>query len=238
MKSIRQLKKMSVFPKSPERIKTPASQFASTLAHELRNPLANIILSVHEIGAISERNDDIKMYLDIISRSAERINKIVSMLLVHTSFDNLQREEYSVRQLLEEVLEITGDRIQLKHIAVNKNYGTMDCKTLINVQEMKMALTNIVINALDAMTMDNGQLKIITRPLADKLNVQIEDNGCGINKENLKNIFKLHFSNKPGGLGVGLASTWNILQANHVGVNVKSKVGSGTCFNLSFDCVH
>ena len=68
--------------------------------------------------------------------------------------------------------------------------------------------------------------------------IQIEDNGCGISKENLKYIFKPYFTNKPGGLGLGLATTYDILQSNHVGVNVESEEGKGTRFILSFEEKH
>jgi C4-dicarboxylate-specific signal transduction histidine kinase len=63
----------------------------------------------------------------------------------------------------------------------------------------------------------------------------INDNGCGISKENLKNIFKPHYTNRPGGLGIGLAATANILRSNNIRVNVESRETKGTCFILLFD---
>lgn len=235
MKNIHQLKRIFVLPNSPKEIENKAVQFTSALAHELRNPLTNIILSVDQLLTLVENNTEVRMYLDIIMRGAERINKVAGMLLKSNASDSMQREECSIHQLLEEVLEIAGDRIRLKHISIDRSYETRDLRALINVQELKMALTNIVINAVDAMSMDIGQLKIITTSIGDKFMVQIQDNGCGISEENLKNIFKPFFSNKPGGLGMGLAATWDILKSNHVGVNVKSVEGRGTSFNLLFD---
>jgi signal transduction histidine kinase len=99
---------------------------------------------------------------------------------------------------------------------------------------MKIALTNIIVNAIDAMS-QKGELKIITKSIERKYAIQIEDNGCGISREDLKNIFKPYFTNKPGGLGLGLAATCDILQSNHVGVFVESEEGKGTRFILLFD---
>ena len=189
MKNIHQLKRIFVLPNSPEQIENKAVQFSSALAHELRNPLTNIILSVDQLLTLVENNTEVRMYLDIIMRGAERINKVVGMLLKSDASDSMQREECSIHQLLEEVLEIAGDRIRLKHISIDRSYETRDLRALINAQELKMALTNIVINAVDAMSMDIGQLKIITTSIGDKFMVQIQDNGCGISEENLKNIF-------------------------------------------------
>lgn len=236
MENTHQLKNICVLPKSLTRTENSSSQFYSALVHELRNPLTNIILSIDELTAnLGKVNDEAKMYLDIIVRGAGRINKLVDMVLRLNASEVIHREEYSIHQLLEEVLEISEDRIRLKHIAVNRDYETQDCKALMNAQEMKIALTNIIINALEAMAMNSGQLNLVTRSIADKFLIQIEDNGCGISEENLKKIFKPYFTSKPGGLGIGLTSTCNILQSNHVGVNVKSELGKGTCFNLLLD---
>ena len=99
---------------------------------------------------------------------------------------------------------------------------------------MQIALTNIIINAVEAMTRQNGQLTLVTKSNNGIPVVQIRDNGCGISKQNLKSIFMPNFSNKPGGLGIGLASTFRILQSNHVGIDVESEEGAGTSFILSF----
>ena len=98
-----------------------------------------------------------------------------------------------------------------------------------------MALTNIIINAIDAMSAENGELKLGTKLIGDRYAIEIEDNGCGISPENLKNIFKAFYTNKPGGLGVGLSTTYDILWSNHVEVKVESEPGTGTCFTLLFD---
>ena len=217
-----------------------ASHSSSTLVHELRNPLTNIILSAKELMSNEKYSidDEIKTYLDIILRGATQINKIISMLLLSKGPDVMEYEEHSIHQLLEEVLELTEDRIRLKHIEVSRDYETKDCKTAMNVPEMKMALTNIIINAIDAMAIEHGLLRVAIKSTTEHFVIQIEDNGCGISKENLENIFKPYFTNKPGGLGIGLAATYEILRSNHVGVNVESEEGKGTCFMLLFDRDH
>ena len=237
MKNINQLKNNGVLPASTIRAENHSAQFHAALAHELRNPLANIILSVHELESLMGSNAEMQTYLDIIMRGTERINNLASMLLKSNASEAMQHEAYSIHRLLDEVLEISDDRIRLKHILVSRNYEPEDCRVLINAEEMRMALTNIIVNALDAMAKDIGNLKINTRSIANKLIVQIEDNGCGIPEDDLKKIFKSHFTNKPGGLGVGLASTSDILQSNHIAVDVKSEEGRGTCFSLLLDKV-
>jgi len=229
--------RQAVLTVSSLELRNHAGQFASALIHELRNPLANINLSV-EMLRDSIKNNDAKEYLDIILRGTSRINSLVNTLLVRNRPGKIQPGEYSINLLLNEVLELAKDRITLKHITVKKFYEPGDCRTVFNGKEMKIALTNIIVNAIEAMSQETGQLEIATRSIDDKFVIQIRDNGCGISKENLKNIFIPFFTNKPGGLGLGLATASDILLSNHVRMNVESEVGKGTCFFLLFDKIH
>ena len=121
------------------------------------------------------------------------------------------------------------------HITVCKEYDRTDCMAVLNPPKIKIALTNIILNAIEAMDSRPGELKLTTMSIAGKLVVQIEDNGCGISEKNLKNFFRSVYTNKPGGRGIGLATTHGILASNNVKVHVESQEGSGTQFLLIFD---
>ncbi len=90
---------------------------------------------------------------------------------------------------------------------------------------------------LDKYTMhpEKGKLKLITRSINGKCIIEIEDNGIGISKENLQHIFTPYFTDKPGGMGLGLSTTIDILKANHATVDVQSEEAKGTRFILSFE---
>jgi signal transduction histidine kinase len=203
----------------------------SALAHEVRNPLTNINLSLEVLKA-ALKDSDLKRYLDIIMRSSTRINDLIKQLLKSQLTDELREDKYSIHELLDEVIEMEQDRISLKHICVKKDYSSQDCEIVFNKPKMKIALTNIIINAIDAMMPEVGQLTLTTKSIDGIPAILIKDNGCGISKENLKYIYTPFFSSKPGGLGVGLASTCSILKLNHVRINVESEEGAGTCFIL------
>ena len=211
----------------------PSTQFASFLAHELRNPLTNITLSI-DMLEFSIKDKELKKFLEIIKRSSMRISVLIGELLKCQQVDEIKQENHSLHQLLDEVLEMTHDRFMLKGIVIKKVYAKQDDTILMNRPKIKMALTNIIINAIDAMKTGQGELKLVTKSIGEGYFVEIEDNGCGISKANLKYIFKPYFTNKPGGLGLGLAATDSILRSNHVEVNVESVEGSGTKFILLF----
>ena len=212
----------------------PSIPLVSVLAHELRNPLTNIVLTIHLLESkILDDND--RMYMDIIKRSSAKINDLINDLLKGQKTDEIQTENHSIHQLLDEVIELASDRLVLKNVIVKKNYAPYDLILKMDKAKIKIALTNIIINAIDAMGSKNGELRLGTKIIRGKCAVSIHDNGCGISKENLPLIFDPYFTNKQNGLGVGLAATKDILQSNMVGVRVESLTGHGTRFILLFE---
>jgi signal transduction histidine kinase len=216
----------------PAILKDIPAQIASVLAHEVRNPLTNINLAIEMLESFI-KDDEAKPYLDIIVRSTTRINILINELLKNQHTDEVHTEKHFIHELIDEVLAMARDRIMLKNIVVKKEYAAQDCNIALNKPEMKIALTNIIINAIDAMLSDGGELKLTTKSVDDKCILYIEDNGCGISRENLKSIFKPYFTNKPGGMGLGLATTHDILRLNRVRIDVESVVNEGTTFILT-----
>ncbi len=223
---------LRALPPSKE-IKKSSHQLAA-LVHEVRNPLANINLATEMLAPIAT-SDDQKLYLDIIMRNSIRINSVLTDMLLSFQPDETHLEEHSIRELLDEVLAVSMDRITLKNIMVKRNYIRRDYKTLVDKLKIKIAFTNIIINAIEAMPAEKGVLKLVTRSTKGKPVVEIKDNGIGIAKENLKQIFKPYFTSRPGGMGLGLSTTLDMLQSNHVSINVRSAPGKGTSFILLFD---
>ena len=217
----------------PKTAKKKPAQLAA-LAHEIRNPLANIKLAAEMLGSIIT-DDDQKLYLDIIMRNSTRINEVLTDMLRSCQPDETHLEEHSIHELLDEVQVMSKDRIKLKNILVTKNYTKKDRKIMVDKLKLKIAFTNIIINALEAMPIEKGELKLVTRSAKGRPVVEIRDNGIGISKENLKQIFKPYFTNRTGGMGLGLSTAFDMLQSNHVQVNVRSVPGRGTSFILSFD---
>ena len=230
--SLRSTKPVIYSPKLHKNAAKPLF-LAAALTHEVRNPLTNIILSVEMLHHLVT-NDAQRSYLDIIMRASQRINILI------TELAGKQQEElendglHSLHELLDEVLRMAEDRIRLKNITVVKDYFN-EAHTMIHKGvEMKIALTNIIINAIDAMNEKAGVLKLVTTSVNGSYSLVIEDNGCGIKAGDMEQIFKPFFTRKTGGLGIGLATTLEILKANNVKIAVESEEGRGTKFILTF----
>jgi len=221
-------------PKKNYGLKMPITLDPSVFVHEIRSPLTNINLAVFMLKAELKAGNFDK-YIDIIDRSSFRINEILNDFLQSTRNNLVKRDHISLNQLLDEVLEIAKDRLVLKNISVQKFYTASSCELLVDKQKVTIALLNVIVNAIEAMPWENGELKLTTSINTTKCIVAIEDNGCGISKKNIKNIFKPYFTNKPNGMGIGLAATYDILVAHRAGVNVESEENKGTRFIISFN---
>jgi signal transduction histidine kinase len=219
---------------APVVLKDLPGKFVTVLAHEIRNPLTNINLAVEMLSA-QIQDEALQTYLDIIMRGSLRINSLLNELFAYQQQNEVKTARYSIRQLLEEVLAMAGDRIALKHIKITTAYDLTDGVIILNRLKMKIALTNIIINAIDSISGEGGELKLSTGSMGDNFSVHIEDNGCGISKENLQSIFNPFYSNKPGGVGIGLAATYDILRSNRVGLTIESELTKGTHFILLFN---
>ena len=214
-------------------VRSNSPGYFSALVHEVRNPLCNIKLACDVLN-LTNLDEEQKAYLQIIMRGSIRIGDLINTLLEFDGIEAPRYQRYSLQQLLEDVLGMARDRILLKRIEVAREYAAPEHGVSLDIEKMKIALINIVNNAIDAMPSEKGKLRVITRSAGQVSSIEIEDNGTGISKQNLKRIFQPYFTNKPGGMGLGLSAALGILRANHVVVHVQSKEGVGTSFVLSF----
>ena len=98
-----------------------------------------------------------------------------------------------------------------------------------------MAFTNILINAIEAMEVNKGNLSILLEASADLYKISIKDNGQGIPKEYLSKLFDPFFTLKKNGMGLGLTASYSIIQSHKAKMHVDSNVGEGTNFLISFN---
>ncbi len=207
-----------------------------TLAHEVRNPLNNINMSVEQLAhsADEKEKDDNGLFLDIIQRNSKRIGDIITELLDTARPTELTFENQPLQTLMDEALNEALDRITLQHINMDVRYPPVPCFIMANKEKLRIAFLNIVINAVEAMEPGKGTLTITIEKARGAHVVTIKDNGCGIPEENLSRLFEPYFTSKRNGMGLGLAATLNILQSHKASIDVTSVLKAGTTFVISF----
>jgi PAS domain S-box-containing protein len=206
-----------------------------TLAHEVRNPLTNINLSVEQLKP-EINSEDANIYLDIIARNCGRIDGLISELLDLSRPAEISLQKTGLQEIVESTLAAASDRISLKNIRVELVFPERPAFIMADKEKLKIAFLNILINAVEAVPAQSGVITIAIREETPQhYKVLINDNGGGIPEENISRIFEPYFTSKTNGFGLGLAATWNILQSHRAGVDVTSQLGEGTNFMLTFE---
>jgi signal transduction histidine kinase len=209
---------------------------ASALVHEVRNPLNNINLAAEFIDS-GKLDEEQKAFVEIINRGVDRIRNLVNDFLISHKSIETHAEICSLNELVDDVLALNQDRLRLNDVFIIKNYSYKDWKIRVKKREIIVAITNILINAIEAMPAGYGKLKITTGATNDQCFLKIEDNGTGISAENLRKIFNPFFTNKPGGIGLGLSTAKEMVLSNGGAIEVKSEPESGTRFDIGFNKV-
>ena len=210
-------------------------EIARTLAHELRNPLASINMSVDILEKLG-RESHTKMpknYTDIIKRSTSTLNNLVTNLLTASNYSQPKMTKCCLAMTTNKALSHAKDRIYLTGVTVHKKYrGTY----FINADEEKLqiAILNIIVNASESMVPNEGKLILAIKKRKNTYSLTITDNGCGMVQEQLDRLFESFYTQKPSGMGIGLCSVKNILNDHDATIEVQSVPNEGTSFILTF----
>jgi two-component system, sporulation sensor kinase E len=211
-------------------------RIASVLAHEIKNPLTSISLSVEQLKfelpePVMKDTGDL---LEMIDRNSKRINELINQLLNATRYTELKLRPYLFNQLVEETLEQAKDTIILKEINVVKDFDPDDRFVEMDVEKIKIVLFNLIINAIDAMEAKKGELTLRTMIVDKRSCIEVADNGTGLTYEQLDKIFEPFYTSKPQGTGLGLTNAQGIMISHQGLLKVKSKAGVGTSFYMLF----
>ncbi len=208
-------------------------RFTRALAHEVRNPLTNIDLSIEQLW-LENKDEELTYYFDIIKRNSHRIGNLITELLQTANPAHMMLKKHPINDLVERAVETAHDRILLKNIKTLIYYTAEN--PLINADDSKlqMAFTNLIINAVEAMTENEGILTLKTETVNNACHIIIEDNGCGMTPEQQNRLFEPYFTGKSKGLGLGMTTTMNIVQAHGGQLLFTSEPNKGTRFLLTF----
>lgn len=205
------------------------------LAHEIRNPLMNVNLAAEQLEDDLEEDD--KFYTEIIKRNCTRINTLISELVRSSNPADKPLVVSDIHDTINAALAKSNDRTQLKNITVERFFEDKKLLVAQDASTLEIAFLNLIINAIEAMEPKKGLLTIRTLWTPLGVQVKITDNGCGISQEKMEHIFEPYFTGKKNGMGIGLASTMNIVQSHNGRIDLESEVGVGTVFTLTFPLV-
>jgi PAS domain S-box-containing protein len=204
-------------------------QLAGGVGHELRNPLGVLTNAAYFLKmTLTETDETIQTYLDMISSQVRKAEKIVSDLLDFARLETAEKQETPLPRLVTQVL---AEQSPPEQVEVSTQMASDLPLVFVDSQQIEQVLTNLVINAYQAMA-DGGRLTISATTGDDQVALSITDTGHGISEENMTKLFEPLFTTRPKGIGLGLAVSKNLVEANGGRIEVESEEGEGSTFTI------
>jgi two-component system NtrC family sensor kinase len=210
-------------------------KLAAGIAHEINNPLGGILIYSSLMMEDLPEEDPKRGDLARIVQEAGRCKEIVKSLLEFARQTEPKMEPTDINRAINDGLFFLVNQALFHNVQIVKKFDPFLPFVQGNASQLKQVLMNIIVNAAEAMH-DKGTLTITTFPAPDRKTVFVEftDTGEGIPEENLTRIFDPFFTTKDvgKGTGLGLATSYGIVEDHGGKISVKSKVGEGTTFTI------
>ncbi len=205
-------------------------EMAAGLAHEIKNPLAALIGAIGLIRDERRRDPTRERLMQIVLREADRLGTLVNHFLIFAKPPAGKSQALELFQNLSELIDLfEKDRAALGRIVIEKSL-IPGLWIEMDPDHFRQVTWNLLLNAAEAIE-GKGRIRVRMEPLGRRfLEVAIEDSGCGIPEEALKQIFDPFFTTKPTGSGLGLAIVHRILESYGFWIRVDSKKGAGSTF--------
>lgn len=214
-------------------------ELTSETAHEINNHTAIIMSRADYLSFESEQNQNISGYSDdikVILSQTEKISEITRNVLKHSKKSEKNFGEVDLAEVVESTITTLQPILKKKNVGLSKSVVAEQTLIRGDALQLEQALTNLVINSLDAMG-EEGHLIISLTASDSNYVLSVEDNGSGIDEHIKDQIFSPFFTTKTGGKGsgLGLYIVKNICKNHNADITVESTKGKGTAFRITFN---
>ena len=208
-------------------------EMAKQVAHEIKNPLTPIKLSVQsferDFRNDKKNKDKVEDFSQTIIQQIDTMSSIASAFSNFAEMPTQQGEKLNIVKAVRLSLEIFKE----KHIVFKSN----EDKIIINIDRPQIVriMTNLIKNAVQACENTNSpSIKVSVKKMSKTVSISVRDNGNGIPLNIRKNIFEPNFTTKSGGMGLGLGMVKNLVNSYEGKIDFESKVNKGTTFKITF----
>jgi two-component system, NtrC family, sensor histidine kinase HydH len=206
------------------------------ITHEIRNPLVSIGGFTRRLAKKLENEED-KKYIDIILSEVARLEGIIHDNLSYIKDTSLQLTDANINDIIKDILLLYEIEFTQRNIRIEQSLAPDLPHLMMDLQQMKQAVINIIKNAIEAM--ENGgtlSIRTFTLPEINEAAIEISDTGQGISPKVMHNIFNPYYSTKPRGTGLGLPITNRIIKAHKGRIEIRNKETGGAIFTLKLPC--
>jgi signal transduction histidine kinase len=216
--------------KRSERL-SAAGRLAASLAHEIRNPLASISGAAGILKRGHASGSNTNECLEILEKESQRLNQLL------TNFLDFARPRLPRYQVVEPISLVESVASLARHASILRNVELIQQSPLhmqdieCDAEQLKQVLLNLIINAVQA-TDGGGKVSIRSSSVADRLCIEVQDEGCGISAEHQDRIFEPFFTTKESGTGLGLAIAATIMEQHGGTLSGSNNLDRGMTFRL------
>lgn len=215
-------------------------EFASTIAHEITQPLAAVITNVETglrfMAAGADNGEKVKAALNRALRDADRAHHVVQHTRNFVKREDPNPELCAINPLIEGVIRYLAGDMQRAGIQVDFRQAADLQRVLARPVQLQQVLINLIINAKDALQPVVERLRRITITTRDHpeggIVVSVSDNGSGMSAEASKRVFDHFFTSKQGGMGLGLALSRSIIESHGGHLWYEPLEPHGACFSF------
>jgi PAS domain S-box-containing protein len=214
---------------------------AAGVAHEVNTPLTGVSSYTQMLLGMLPDTDPKHALLQKVRRQADRASNIVNNLLNFSRAGNsAEFGDLDVNRVIDDTLQLLEPQLRQSQIEVKRDLDKDIPKTFGSAGKLQQVFTNLILNARDA-SPDGGEIRLVTSLTAgDSIQIEVSDNGIGIEPENVAKIYDPFFTTKGvgRGTGLGLAVTYGIVQEHSGHISVDSHPGRGTTFRITLPVAH
>jgi signal transduction histidine kinase len=203
------------------------------VAHEVKNPLNSMRLWLENLkeSLPADADGNAQQAVQVLDKEIDRLDAVVKRFLDFTRPMEVRLEATQLADILQEVVEVAQPQLRKSKVEVAQLLPIDVPEVYVDRGLLKQAVLNLVLNALEAMP-NGGKLHLVLSRRGEMAEISVGDTGKGIPPENRQKIFQLFFTTRPGGSGIGLASTFRIVQLHNGSIDFTSEVGRGTTFRI------
>jgi signal transduction histidine kinase len=206
------------------------SRVSGGVAHEVKNPLNAILLHVEVARAkLAQGDTALEPQMDIISSEILRLDRVVKTFLDFTRPVELNLANMPLDEFVRDLVDLARPQADASRIRVVDERKADGVEVRIDRDLLKQALLNIVVNAIEAMPA-GGELRLESSATGDTAEIRVSDTGPGIPPDLREKVFRLYFTTKQRGSGIGLAMAFRIVQLHDGTIDFTSEPGKGTAF--------
>jgi two-component system NtrC family sensor kinase len=207
-------------------------KLAASIAHEINNPLQALQSCIYLIADDASPNDPNARYVNIARDELDRIARIVGRMLDFHRPATEAQEPTDLNALIENTLALVHKRLQHSHVRVRTELSP-DIVSINTIRDhIRQVVLNLILNAIEAMP-EGGTLKIRTSHASPEwVAMQVQDNGVGIEPDDMAHLFEPFYTSKPHGTGLGLSVSYDLVSRHGGQILVDSTPGEGTTFTV------